>query len=73
MDDNEKTSEEIVKSMIDEDQPMILGAGNPIFDDTGDRGGARSMVALITGKDIIGHLRKGMKDWREQESKDLDP
>ena len=61
MDDNEKTSEEIVKSMIDEDQPMILGAGNQIFNDVGDRGGARSMVALVTGKDIIGYLRKGME------------
>ena len=64
MNDNEKTSEEIVKSMIDEDQSMILGAGNPIFDDAGDRGGSRATVALITGKDIIGYLRKGMEDFR---------
>tara|TARA_B100001250_G_scaffold379800_1_gene370770 strand:+ start:385 stop:591 length:207 start_codon:yes stop_codon:yes gene_type:complete len=67
MNNDEKTSEEIVKSMLDENQPMICGDVNSIFDDTGDRGGARSMVALITGKDIIGDLRKGMKDWRESE------
>ena len=64
MNNDEKTSEEIVKSMLDENQPMICGDVNSIFDDTGDRGGARSMVALITGKDIIGYLRKGMEDFR---------
>ena len=67
MNNEKNTTEEIVKSMLPENQSMILGAGNPTSDDMEDRGGARSMVALITGKDIIGYLRKGMKDWRESQ------
>ena len=67
MNNDENSTEEIVKSMLPENQPMILGVGDPTSDDMEDHGGARTMVSLITGKDIIGHLRKGMKDWRESE------
>ena len=65
MNNDENKTEEIFKSMLPENQPMILGGENS--DDMEDHGGARTMVAMITGKDIIGHLRKGMKDWRESE------
>ena len=73
MNNEKNTTEEIFKSMLDENQPVILGAGDQISDDVEDRGGSRVMVAMITGKDIIGYLRNGMKEWRDQESKDLDP